>query len=1482
MVEPESEIFEFEKKSTFSFAQSWQGFKNAFMGTLFVMANDMELSYTMNLLGMFIAFMQMLAFPFNQNSGFPWNPDLTNWLVILCNNAQLEFYISADNPLQNLILYLISIFLVFMNLSIIGIVGYKFIKKKAQSVFLLKILRSVTSLLTTIFFMPILSLFLLITSCALGRSTSEQGCPTDQPILLILSSLIFSILFGMVSLIVCASFYELDYKSDDASARPHARVDLMYLVVQGILTVVFKVFEQSEYHLIQISSLLGLGIPMTYFYIAYLPFYNYKVSVFQAQFVAVFTWSCLCLALALLVNDISDPGPPMLFYVGSLFIWILTKETCDWWRQKLVEKNIYTVKNPYQVELHTRYMILERAGTYKTEEEQLLNEAEDFYYQAERKFPDSSLLKIFVAQFHLTYRDRQEAIPKLEQAEKRSPALDEQFIIYKTRQNVGKDVITMVTFTSYLESSAKAEISALSYQLEFWKALALQSGINDDILISLSKNITKNIDTTLNNYKFMLSVDRTHPRMVPMYVYFMEDVLHRKDEEVENLNNRLRDMIGNQGINKVITSSKFEQQPRISISFEKSDFGRIDRVNSEMISWIGIPKAKIMNQKIETLMPYYYGQCLISFLNEIKEKWDEALGPPPIEMYFMDKDNMILGCTCNFILESDDSGAKMQARSTNESSMNIETRTTMQAKLNLTLGNIKIHEWHRPVRCVLVPHDETEKLIFISSEYIIMNYNSRASAFFGMNSEMIGVTNIKELISNFDGLFERAKKHIDMSSGMLVEFSPVQTFLISNSGTFSRIRVSINSYCVDNNIYYILAITEPGSYSKPTQKFFSLFIKFLEVYMKKGGHLGDAGEIGEDDLLGDKKKKKIERLLQKVRKEVEAKNSAKSPELESLRKLMWVFMILMMGAFGGSYAISVVSFENYLSEVHEIDILTDIRAQSSLVCTYIIMLDMARQGFGVPDSIENLIADLAYVAQNTQDKANYISSTSSISALHDNVLPCISFKYLGGYEVIYFNPINALIQQSSYALKLTERDISNFNILNNSYAFWCYFNGNKAIRNSLDGLSGLFVESAEKSRQTIAAWAYTFAAIEIGLITAVIFLSLPLILKSEELNMKIIRVFYSVSHSILLYLQDITKTSLEMRKDEHYPDNRGRYQSAEDHWEDFLIKRQSDRRESNANHQEQIVYVVTSWKKFIAFCKNPFTKRLMLFCLISAIVSWLLQTYVGVLMPTSQLNSAAMLIKNSGMISAFQSQSLTSLISEILSPLEIDAKKNADIVYEDLNSTEVFVYPDLENSFWDTLNNTSYLKMYMSMMMIGNSSLGVSFEMIHGLQISQFINFFITDQCPSYIDKCEFYYGVMPKGYLPSVSILIFDIESIAYRLYYSRNLSISDRYSLVQSDLAPLLILGYQYINLTSYEVEHAIISYFSDIVTNYNFIQKLVLIFYYIFCFSYMILIFRRTLHHHERKKKMTRSMLLLLPNRVVGFSKHIQKALENMNYD
>jgi hypothetical protein len=83
------------------------------------------------------------------------------------------------------------------------------------------------------------------------------------------------------------------------------------------------------------------------------------------------------------------------------------------------------------------------------------------YYSFERIFPDSSLFKIFLAQFLMTFRNREEALSKLDQASKLKPKIDEEFIIYKSRHTASKDAITLITFNSYLDAAFQEENKAL-------------------------------------------------------------------------------------------------------------------------------------------------------------------------------------------------------------------------------------------------------------------------------------------------------------------------------------------------------------------------------------------------------------------------------------------------------------------------------------------------------------------------------------------------------------------------------------------------------------------------------------------------------------------------------------------------------------------------------------------------------------------------------------------------------------------------------------------------------------------------------------------------------------------------------------------------------------------------------------------------------------------------------------------------------------
>jgi hypothetical protein len=73
------------------------------MRTLFIKAEESEVSFLTILISMTIDMLQILSYPFNQDAQFPWNSTFSSWL--LCNFSQMELYISEVDPMQNLIVY---------------------------------------------------------------------------------------------------------------------------------------------------------------------------------------------------------------------------------------------------------------------------------------------------------------------------------------------------------------------------------------------------------------------------------------------------------------------------------------------------------------------------------------------------------------------------------------------------------------------------------------------------------------------------------------------------------------------------------------------------------------------------------------------------------------------------------------------------------------------------------------------------------------------------------------------------------------------------------------------------------------------------------------------------------------------------------------------------------------------------------------------------------------------------------------------------------------------------------------------------------------------------------------------------------------------------------------------------------------------------------------------------------------------------------
>jgi hypothetical protein len=97
--------------------------------------------------------------------------------------------------------------------------------------------------------------------------------------LLAVTSAGITVVFTVISLITAASFFDQDPSSEDATARPHARIELVFLVAKAWLTFQESMWDGPDYHIPMIFVILVTGVTVTYLYIFYQPFYDYKTTV---------------------------------------------------------------------------------------------------------------------------------------------------------------------------------------------------------------------------------------------------------------------------------------------------------------------------------------------------------------------------------------------------------------------------------------------------------------------------------------------------------------------------------------------------------------------------------------------------------------------------------------------------------------------------------------------------------------------------------------------------------------------------------------------------------------------------------------------------------------------------------------------------------------------------------------------------------------------------------------------------------------------------------------------------------------------------------------------------------------------------------------------------------------------------------------------------------------------------------------------------
>lgn len=1475
--------------------------KVALMGTLFIMAKDMSFSFKVNLVAMTIDCLQTLSFPFNLESEFPWNEEYSHWFAEFVIGSKVEFYLSHEDQRRNIIIYSVSVTFVFLNLVNAAVIGYRFFTNKVQNVCLLKALRSIASLLASILYLPLLGQFSIILSCSLGLM-HHQGCPVGA--LFTVTAALISVVFTAVALVVVASFYEQDCNSEDAAARPHARVELIYLVVKCTFTVEFALLYTPEYRVIQLTSLLVLSGLTAFLYCYFLPFYHFKTTCIQAGLSCVLFWASLCLLLAVLQSNHEDAGPITLFYLGSVSAWLLGKGLCEWRFAALEKATAYSVNNVYEVELATRFRLIKGLGSLKVQKikangqfGRIVEEIEEFYYAAERRFPKSSILQVFFAQFYLTFKSSpSEALVKLSKASQFRPGLDEQFIIYKRQQceeEANSDAIAFVTFNTHLQVAHRAETEAMRTQVRFWGEL--QSSHKPDFveLIGLAKYISENIDTAAVHYSKLMTMNSNHSKLLRMYAYFLEDVTNELDASKELLNRAENlEMSREKDALREVFRTKIGAGI-FRLSAENRSFGLIEKVNKRGLALLQTAKSSVINQPLAAFLPPQFQALVTSQLREYVLAATEDPGKRlETGLFLLDRQGFLVYGQAAVYLDSPGSRPASSVCSTPRSSAPdpfLAERQTGKQLLGVgekgSEGNISsrgpedslssrrssiVDTLYKLVLEVTVAEPEPS-IVLMDSLGAILHLTPSAGSLLGLAVRTDDVHSLADFIFLFANYLEDS---IARAAGLEGNgFASVPTFLVSSTGHLTRIRLHFTHFSVEKELIWAVQFDVLTEFNKKTMRFFAIFAHFMKRYFSLGLRNGFAALentniahlLQEDLKTGDGNKEQEEKLrafFKRMRLKISKSNAEGSPELLRLKWVTLLLLLLLYGLYVGSFIASHFVYSDFLAQLEALTALNSLKHQSLAVTALVGLLDLSGQGAGLGWQSSELLQTLNHTTTALQRDVESFRLHFNEKVLGETI------EVVESVQTRSMSAEDALLTQAAYATSLlASASLSSFSISASPQACWLYENGGNAIAQLLEDMAEDCTEDAKSGLTAVLSYLFAFVSGELLCLLIAFFSLFPLLLKSESLQYDVISVFYSLPLAVVSYLLSTSRSIFHLMEQSSYPEGRSQAYSLLNEEELARIRTlagdSAHIRDFAQSRAQLLAEQKTLKRQFLALFRTQLIRKFAFYVLFLAGYILSIQLYVGGLWKAGEISSAADIVHSAGMLETLMHQSSLSLLSIVLS-----------------SGTED-VFPSANRSHDRLQANSQRLLSYMSLFRAGNSSLGVHYDSIYTTQISHFYPSFFGQACS--LAGCEqFYSGLLREGLYSAVARFCGDIQDLGWRLKNLRTASPKTKTAAFEQELALIVDAELKFLSSACREVEKVVLNYYKSVLSGFQTGRIVALAVFLAIGLLHYVFGLSRDVRETEKRKRLTRSMLIMLPFGVVRKAQSLQEAIQSLSYD
>ena len=650
--------------------------KDSVFQVLYLILKDEDSSLVMFLLSTVPDYMQMAAFAFDNNISSVWKAqDFLGIVFQVFNFFQLGTYFKSAFTYTNFLIsfYLCIAAIVLMLINILY-VSYSFSKKRMSSIWPVMVLRSVTSLFFTVFFLPITELLITMIECTYDdkgqyvlTTFNDVLCFKDSHIIHAAISIIIDIIFVIIGFIVSLAYFEVRMITEDITARQHSRGDVLFILNKIALQITFSFFSNNSQWWLVLTLIVGAYI-LWHTYNFGEPYYNKTVSACFNIMTTYYLWTAFMVFVCKLLEDTSFTGGLIAWLIGLPFIGVIIWSSTKSRSNKLAQGSS-RFRTSQDLMDHLRF-VLQLIDNYKTDKSAyifltgyvekhketcggehcplkttkkrngkesmddiivgLRLVVENMYENGIKKFKNSAKLRIAYAIFLLErMKKTKKAEIELMKAKEFNPGFEDQFVIFRLNKlisdGMGVDVVGLFAWENYKNLYQEYIRESADLHKEFWMELR-EDKPNLHKLSYLGSRVNNAMSNAKEYWQKVSKIKQNNTIILRTYGRFLIDI--------QNENAEGRDMI-EKAKNLVLKEKTFlfakksligvnlDHLPYVEVVGKGQDLGKIKHANLLFSVLVGASKEEIIEKKINLYMPELFAAYHDTFLNRYENRDEE-------------------------------------------------------------------------------------------------------------------------------------------------------------------------------------------------------------------------------------------------------------------------------------------------------------------------------------------------------------------------------------------------------------------------------------------------------------------------------------------------------------------------------------------------------------------------------------------------------------------------------------------------------------------------------------------------------------------------------------------------------------------------------------------------------------------------------------------------------------------------------------------